>query len=605
MRIKDFLERSNSTRRQRTGELLRFGVVGITATVLQYGVYRAALCRLDHNLAMTIGYVVSFIFNFFASTRYTFRVDETTGRGLGFALSHVVNYLLQMATLNLFIGVGLSKSLAPVPMFAVCVPINFVLVRFFLKQNGIRIFSIFKIAKAERRVAGAALALMAGLNTLLLCRYALVFTPLQDNYRTFFIKYFHLSGFDPLTYAVVSNWAAEYNVYRHPLLAFFMYVPYLLNQALIALTGANCAVFVVAALLVFCSFYSFVFFYRILRQIIGLDARDAALLSFFFFSFAYVMLSVMAPDHFILSLFMLLLTLYITGMRMQQNKPLPIVHTLALFILTAGISLNNGLKVFIAALWANGRRFFRPRYLLFAILLPAALLWQFSRFEYKQLVWPDEMARHEARAKQRAEQQKKNNEKAMQVNPTAVTTKHNSQQHLSAPSATPPKPSKMGTPMMQGEFMRWTDISTSRMQSVIENLFGESIQLHQDHSLEDVFGPRPVIVPYHWVVNYVVEGLIVLLFLAGIVCGRRSRFLWMALSFALTDMVLHVGLGFGLNEIYIMSAHWIYVIPLAMAYLFASLPTPPLRLLRTLVVLLTLYLYIYNVWGIVSFLTEI
>jgi len=605
MRIKDFLERSNSTRRQRTGELLRFGVVGITATVLQYAVYRAALCRLDHNLAMTIGYVVSFIFNFFASTRYTFRVDETTGRGLGFALSHVVNYLLQMATLNLFIGVGLSKSLAPVPMFAVCVPINFVLVRFFLKQNGIRIFSIFKIAKAERRVAGAALALMAGLNTLLLCRYALVFTPLQDNYRTFFIKYFHLSGFDPLTYAVVSNWAAEYNVYRHPLLAFFMYVPYLLNQALIALTGVNCTVFVIAALLVFCSFYSFVFFYRILRQIIGLDARDAALLSFFFFSFAYVMLSVMAPDHFILSLFMLLLTLYITGMRMQQNKPLPIVHTLALFILTAGISLNNGLKVFIAALWANGRRFFRPRYLLFAILLPAALLWQFSRFEYKQLVWPDEMARHEARAKQRAEQQKKNNEKAMQVNPTAVTTEHNSQQHHSAPSATPPKPSKMGTPMMQGEFMRWTDISTSRMQSVIENLFGESIQLHQDHRLEDVFGPRPVIVPYRWVVNYVVEGLIVLLFLAGIVCGRRSRFLWMALSFALTDMVLHVGLGFGLNEIYIMSAHWIYVIPLAMAYLFTSLRARSLRLLRTLVVLLTLYLYIYNVWGIVSFLTEI
>ena len=510
-----------------------------------------------------------------------------------------------MATLNLFIGVGLSKSLAPVPMFAVCVPINFVLVRFFLKQNGIRIFSIFKIAKAERRMAGAALALMAGLNTLLLCRYALVFTPLQDNYRTFFIKYFHLSGFDPLTYAVVSNWAAEYNVYRHPLLAFFMYVPYLLNQALIALTGVNCAVFVVAALLVFCSFYSFVFFYRILRQIIGLDARDAALLSFFFFSFAYVMLSVMAPDHFILSLFMLLLTLYITGMRMQQNKPLPIVHTLALFILTAGISLNNGLKVFIAALWANGRRFFRPRYLLFAILLPAALLWQFSRFEYKQLVWPDEMARHEARAKQRAEQQKKNNEKVMQVNPTTVTTEHNSRQHHSAPSATPPKPSKMGTPMMQGEFMRWTDISTSRTQSVIENLFGESIQLHQDHRLEDVFGPRPVIVPYRWVVNYVVEGLIVLLFLAGIVCGRRSRFLWMALSFALTDMVLHVGLGFGLNEIYIMSAHWIYVIPLAMAYLFTSLSTPPLRLLRTLVVLLTLYLYIYNVWGIVSFLTEI
>lgn len=55
-------------------------------------------------------------------------------KGAGFAFSHVVNYFLQMLTLNFFMWVGISRQWAPVPMFCVCVPVNFLLVRFFLKR---------------------------------------------------------------------------------------------------------------------------------------------------------------------------------------------------------------------------------------------------------------------------------------------------------------------------------------------------------------------------------------------------------------------------------------------------------------------------------------
>lgn len=83
---------------------------------------------------MTVGYIVSFIFNFIASTRYTFRVKANAKRGAGFLFSHIVNYCLQMLTLNFFLWLGLSKAVAPIPMFCICVPINFLLVRFFLKR---------------------------------------------------------------------------------------------------------------------------------------------------------------------------------------------------------------------------------------------------------------------------------------------------------------------------------------------------------------------------------------------------------------------------------------------------------------------------------------
>ena len=127
------------------GEVIRFGIVGGLATLIQYGIYYGLIqlipssaskgdAHLWTSVAMTVGYVVSFIFNFIASTRFTFKVETNARHGAGFALSHVVNYLLQMATLNFFLWIGVSKTLAPIPMFCICVPVNFVLVRFFLKK---------------------------------------------------------------------------------------------------------------------------------------------------------------------------------------------------------------------------------------------------------------------------------------------------------------------------------------------------------------------------------------------------------------------------------------------------------------------------------------
>lgn len=145
MRINHITDRLTDGQRQKLGEVLRFGIVGGLATVLQYAIYLAieslipddagkARAQFLSSAAMTVGYVISFVFNFFASTRFTFRVKANAKKGAGFAFSHVVNYFLQMLTLNFFMWVGISRQWAPVPMFCVCVPVNFLLVRFFLKR---------------------------------------------------------------------------------------------------------------------------------------------------------------------------------------------------------------------------------------------------------------------------------------------------------------------------------------------------------------------------------------------------------------------------------------------------------------------------------------
>lgn len=140
---------------------------------------------------------------------------------------------------------------------------------------------IFKIKKEERWLMLFVLVFLTGLHALLICKYYDLFTPIKRFYWPLFIHNFRVSGFDPITYSIVSDWSAGYNVYRHPLLAFFIYPAYLLNQVLISLTGQNCAIFVVAAMQLFWGFYAMLFFYRIVREVIGVSRSAATILTVF------------------------------------------------------------------------------------------------------------------------------------------------------------------------------------------------------------------------------------------------------------------------------------------------------------------------------------
>lgn len=486
-----------------------------------------------------------------------------------------------------------------------------------------KIFDIFKVKREERWLAIVMLLALVALNALVLCKYYDMFTPLKKWYWPLFIRNFHISGFDPITYSVVSDWTAGYNVFRHPLLAFYMYVPYLLNQALMWLTGKNCAIFIVAAIQIFCAFYSALFLSRILREIVGTTRREATMLTLYFFSFGYVMVSAIVPDHFIMSMMLLLLALYVSGRRMKSGRELKMWQTVVYFFLTAGTSLNNGLKIFLSALFVNRRRFFRPAHLLLAVLLPAAVIWGVSRVEYAKLVWPREMAQKKANAEKKAAKERKERElrllqarrdsiaaaskietehKAMKADGNAPDTLRNTQRPAAIQkNPAPRRRQRQGRPISNEGFMRWTDITTSRVESVVENLFGESIQLHQKHLLEDEYRCRPMIVRYSSPLNYAVEALVVLLFAAGVWFGRRSRFLWLCMSYFALDMLLHVGLGFGLNEVYIMTAHWAFVIPIAGGYLLRA-SGPKARLwLTSGVWALALWLAAYNATLIVGY----
>ena len=259
---------------------------------------------------------------------------------------------------------------------------------------------IFKIKPIERVQAIVVLVLVIILNLMLISKYPDFVDIMPEDYKEF-IHQFKVSGFDPITYSTVTSWYQGYNVYRHPLLAFMMWIPNVLNAWLLNLTGLNLVQYVVGIILVFCGFYSYIFMRRILVEVIGVKEKDGIILNAMFFGFAYTMVGLVVPDHFVMSQMLLLLTFYLSGIAMNNGRRLSILKTLVLFVLTAGVTLSNGVKIYLSALFTNKWRFFRPSYLIIAVILPAALMWTFCRWEYREFVLPTEKAAQAKKAAQR------------------------------------------------------------------------------------------------------------------------------------------------------------------------------------------------------------
>lgn len=134
----------------RLSEIIRFGIVGGLATVLQYGLYVVFVnaVRVPAVPSTMISYALSFIGNFFLSSYFTFHSQPTAKKGLGFTLSHLFNMGMQTGLVAVFKEI-MSPTVALLPALAICIPVNYFLVRFAFTSR------IFKSSSEKQREASA------------------------------------------------------------------------------------------------------------------------------------------------------------------------------------------------------------------------------------------------------------------------------------------------------------------------------------------------------------------------------------------------------------------------------------------------------------------
>jgi putative flippase GtrA len=119
-------------------EFVRFAAVGVIATGIHYGIYLLLKGIIPLNAAYTAGYVISFCFNFVLTNFFTFKTQPNMRRGLGFIASHAVNYGLHIVLFNLFLYLSVPENYAPIPVYMIAIPVNFLLIRFVFRSDWAR-----------------------------------------------------------------------------------------------------------------------------------------------------------------------------------------------------------------------------------------------------------------------------------------------------------------------------------------------------------------------------------------------------------------------------------------------------------------------------------
>ncbi len=117
-------------------QLLRFIIVGGIASAIQYSCYWALIHFFSINavIASVASYLISFVFNFIMSNIFTFHTTPNKLKAISFGVSHVINFILQTALVAVF-ALVVPAEWALLPAMAICVPINFLLVRFSLTSQ--------------------------------------------------------------------------------------------------------------------------------------------------------------------------------------------------------------------------------------------------------------------------------------------------------------------------------------------------------------------------------------------------------------------------------------------------------------------------------------
>jgi len=116
------------------GQAIRFCIVGVMAVAIHYAIYLLLKQWMLKVVAFAIGYFISFIANFFMTAKFTFKKDATTKKGVGFLGAHIVNFILQTSLLQMFLWLGVNENFAPIPVYCIAVPVNFMLVRFVFRK---------------------------------------------------------------------------------------------------------------------------------------------------------------------------------------------------------------------------------------------------------------------------------------------------------------------------------------------------------------------------------------------------------------------------------------------------------------------------------------
>ena len=127
-------------------QFVKFGVVGLSNTIISYIIYVVALLlfqnnnlipKVDYLVAQIIAFILSVLWSFYWNNKFVFEKEENEERNI---LQALIKTYISYAFTGLFLNsilsllwveiIGIPKIIAPISNLVVSVPLNFIMNKF-------------------------------------------------------------------------------------------------------------------------------------------------------------------------------------------------------------------------------------------------------------------------------------------------------------------------------------------------------------------------------------------------------------------------------------------------------------------------------------------
>lgn len=392
-------------------------------------------------------------------------------------------------------------------------------------------------------------------------------------YNFYGVYYPIISGYDPYLLSTVTEWThSPYihsnSIFSHPGFSIIALPIAIINALVSFFVGSNCANFILSIILMFMYVTEVILLKRILEDYVGLNSFESVLLSVLFGFMAYVLLMSFTPDHFAFSQFFLILYIFLWTKRESSG-----LHKSSLFlpyIVVCGITITNGIKILLSLLFFKGRFL---RYLFFTIIILFATVC-IPRILNSNVIYSTNPGESAYLAKEYVNSvnnkhfyfdEKEIEGKYNKINFSDCEKSRNEALETLVVSEKNIEGNKVINKIksIYWGYLYWVKGNVSKYSAFIYNMFGESVLLHKNSINKESVSFGSYSSTFVNIVNYV---FIIMVF-CGIVVGCKERLMKLLAIFLSVDFLLHIIVGYGINEVYIFSPHYLFIFIISIGYL--------------------------------------
>lgn len=118
-------------------EFFRFCCVGVLCTLLDWGIFSLCCFILPYQISLVIGFIISFVANYWLSALWTFKQAPTKRRFVGMIGVHLINlFVVRMGILTALIDiVNIEERIAYIPTLLISAITSFLMVRYVFKKK--------------------------------------------------------------------------------------------------------------------------------------------------------------------------------------------------------------------------------------------------------------------------------------------------------------------------------------------------------------------------------------------------------------------------------------------------------------------------------------